>query len=282
MIKKLLGVIALSLTCTVALASSGGHPLDRAPNRVNDMTALQNGAKLFVNYCLGCHSANSMRYNKLNEIGLTDEMIQKNLLFTGEKVGDLMHIAMKPADAKRWFGTTPPDLSVIARAKSENLGHSGVDYVYTLMRSYYRDTTKGTGWDNLVYPNIAMPNILWELQGPRTLDRTTVHEVEQEDGTTQWQRVTAKFDEQGFSEIKTDVLKDYEGSPVDKAVLSAKDTRKTAVFDNNVADLANFLGWMAEPMQLQRKQMGVWILLFLGLFLIVAWRLNASYWKHVK
>ncbi len=282
MIKKLLGVIALSLTCTVALASGGGHPLDRAPNRINDMTALQNGAKLFVNYCLGCHSANSMRYNKLTEIGLTDEMIQKNLLFTGEKVGDLMHIAMRPDDAKKWFGSAPPDLSVIARAKSENMGHSGVDYVYTLMRSFYRDTTKATGWDNLVFPSIAMPNILWQLQGPRTLDRTVVHEVELPDGKSQWERITSKYDGQGFSEIKTDVLKDYEGAAVDKAVLSSKDPRQAAVFDNNVADLANFLGWMAEPAQLLRKQMGVWILLFLGLFLVVAWRLNASYWKHVK
>jgi len=282
MIKKLLSVVALSLTCTVALAAGGGHKLDTAPDRINDMASLQNGAKLFVNYCLGCHSANSMRYNKLTEIGLTDEMIQKNLLFTGEKVGDLMHIAMKPEDAKRWFGTAPPDLSVIARAKSENMGHSGVDYVYTLMRSFYRDTTKASGWDNLVFPSIAMPNILWELQGPRAMERTVVHEVEQADGSMQWERIVSKYDADGFSEIKAEPLKDYEGSAVDKALLSSPDPRQIAQFDNDVADLANFLGWMAEPMQLQRKQLGVWVLLFLGLFLVVAWRLNASYWKHVK
>lgn len=281
MIKKLLGIIALSLTCSVALASEGVH-LDRTPDRINDMAALQNGAKLFVNYCLGCHSANSMRYNKLSEIGLTDEMIQKNLLFTSDKIGDLMQIAMKPEDSKKWFGTAPPDLSVIARAKSQTMGHSGVDYVYTLMRSFYRDTSRPSGWDNLVFPTIAMPNILWELQGPVTLDRTVVHKVEQADGSEQWQQVVSKYDEQGFSTIKTDLLKDYEGSAVDKAILTPKDKRQAATFDNNVADLANFLGWMAEPMQLQRKQMGVWILLFLGLFLVVSWRLNASYWKHVK
>ncbi|MYN12405.1 cytochrome c1 [Pusillimonas sp. TS35] len=281
MIKKLLSVIALSLSCTVALAASTVK-LDTAPDRINDMASLQNGAKLFVNYCMGCHSANSMRYNKLTEIGLTDEMIQKNLLFTGNKVGDLMTIAMKPEDAKKWFGTMPPDLSVIARAKSVNMGASGVDYIYTLMRSFYRDTTKISGWDNTVFPNIAMPNILWQLQGPRTMDRTTVHQVEKADGSKAWERVTASYDAQGYSTIKTEVLADYHGHASDKAVFTSADPRATATFDNNVADLANFLGWMAEPMQLQRKQLGVWVLLFLGLFLVVAWRLNAAYWKHVK
>src|SRR5690606_35969273 len=113
MIKKLLGAIALSLTCTVSIAAESSHPIETAPNRINDMASLQNGAKLFVNYCLGCHSANSMRYNKLTEIGLSDEEIKKNLLFTTDKIGDLMHIAMTPEDSKRWFGAAPPDLSVI-------------------------------------------------------------------------------------------------------------------------------------------------------------------------
>ncbi|NYT37976.1 cytochrome c1 [Allopusillimonas soli] len=282
MIKKLLGVIALSLSCTVAMAAEGGHPLDHAPDRLNDMASLQNGAKLFVNYCMGCHSANSMRYNKLTDIGLTEEMIEKNLLFTADKVGELMHIAMRPEDAKKWFGTTPPDLSVIARAKSHNLGASGTDYVYTLMRSFYRDTSKASGWNNLVFPNIAMPNILWQLQGPVTLDRTVIHKVEQQDGSEAWERTVSKYDADGFSVIKTEALKDYEGKAVNKSVLTPADARQAAVFDNNVADLANFLDWMSEPMQQQRKQMGVWILLFLALFLVVAWRLNASYWKHVK
>ena len=281
MIKKLLGIIALSLTCTVALASEGGHKLDTAPSRINDMAALQNGAKLFVNYCLGCHSANSMRYNKLTEIGLTDEQIKKNLLFTGEKVGDLMHIAMQREDAKKWFGAAPPDLSVIARAKSTNLGPSGVDYVYTFLRTFYRDTSKATGWNNLVFPSVGMPNVLWQLQGPRALEHVTVHEVEKEDGSTQWERVTAKYDEQGFSEIATEALKDYHGDEVNHTKFTA-DPKASAYFDNQVADLSNFLGWMAEPMQQHRKQMGVWVILFLSLFLIVAWRLNAAYWKHVK
>jgi len=281
MIKKLLGTIALSLTCAVSFAADGGHKLDTAPDRLNDMASLQNGAKLFVNYCLGCHSANSMRYNKLADIGLTDEQITKNLLFTSDKVGDLMTIAMTPADAKKWFGAAPPDLSVIARAKSTTMGPSGVDYVYTFLRTYYRDTSKPIGWNNLVFPSVGMPNPLWQLQGPRTLEHVTIHEVEKE-GAKQWERVTAMYDGQGFSEIKTEVLQDYSGNPSSKSVFTSADSKTAADFDNQVADLSNFLGWMAEPNQLQRKQMGVWILLFLSIFLLVAWRLNAAYWKDVK
>lgn len=282
MIKKLIGTIALSLTCAVSFAAGGAYKLDHAPDRINDMASLQNGAKLFVNYCLGCHSANSMRYNKLTEIGLTEEQIKKNLLFTTDKIGDLMHIAMTPADAKKWFGAAPPDLSVIARAKSTTMGPSGVDYVYTFLRTFYRDTSKVSGWNNLVFPSVGMPNVLWELQGPVSLDHVTIHEAEKADGTKAWERTTAKYDAQGFSVIKTEELKDYSGSPVDKAILTPANTSNAAVFDNNVADLSNFLGWMAEPMQLQRKQLGVWVLLFLSLFLLVAWRLNAVFWKNVK
>src|SRR5690606_2007674 len=142
MIKKLIGTIALSLTCTVSVAAGGGYPLDEAPVRINDMASLQNGAKLFVNYCLGCHSAKSMRYNRLKDIGLTAEQIKRNLLFTGEGVGDLMEISMRKDDAKKWFGAATPDVSVIARAKSQNLGHSGVDYIYTFLRTFPRDASR--------------------------------------------------------------------------------------------------------------------------------------------
>ena len=282
MIKKLIGTIALSLTCAVSFAAESGYALEKAPDRINDMASLQNGAKLFVNYCMGCHSARSMRYNRLADIGLTDEQIKKNLLFTGDKVGDLMKIAMTPEDAKKWFGAAPPDLSVIARAKSTTMGPSGVDYVYTFLRTFYRDSTKATGWNNLVFPSVGMPNPFWQMEGPRSLNHVTVHQVEKEGGSLQWERTVAKYDTQGFADIKTEELADYRGGPQDKAVLESADPKRVAVFDSNVADLANFLGWMAEPVQQQRKQMGVWVLLFLGLFLIIAWRLNSAYWKHVK
>jgi ubiquinol-cytochrome c reductase cytochrome c1 subunit len=280
MIKKLLSTLMLSLTCAVAAAAGGGHPLDTAPNRLNDMAALQNGAKLFVNYCLNCHSANSMRYNKLTEIGLTEEQIKQNLLFTADKVGSLMHVAMRPEDAKKWFGAAPPDLSVIARAKSENMGASGVDYVYTFLRTFYRDTARPTGWNNLVFPSVGMPNPLWQLQGPRSLQVTAIHGGGEHGG--EWERVVTNYDSQGYSTVSQDKLADYKGTAAEKAIFTPEDPRQQAEFDSQVADLANFLGWMAEPVQLQRKQMGVWVLLFLGLFFIVAWRLNAAYWKNVK
>src|SRR5690606_35912001 len=282
MIKKLIGTLALSLTCAVSFAASGGYALEEAPDRINDMASLQNGAKLFVNYCMGCHSANSMRYNRLTDIGLTDEQIKKNLLFTSDKVGDLMQIAMRPDDAKQWFGAAPPDLSVIARAKSVNLGPSGVAYIYSFLRAFYRDTSRPTGWDNLVFPSVGMPHALWQLQGPRSMERNTVAQVELDDGTTQWQRTIARYDPQGFSEVTTEMLEGYSGSPSDKVTFTPVNASAAASFDSQVADLANFLGWMAEPVQLERKRLGVWVLLFLFLFFAVAWRLNAVYWKDVK
>lgn len=281
MIKKLLGAIALSLTCSVALAAEGGYQLEQAPNRINNMASLQNGAKLFVNYCLSCHSAVSMRYNKLTEIGLTDDEIKKNLLFTTDKIGDLMQIAMTPTDAKRWFGVTPPDLSVIARAKSTTMGPSGVDYVYTFLRTFYRDTSKKSGWDNAVYPNVAMPNVLWQLQGPVDQTHTTIRRAE-DNGKAQWTRSVTTFDSQGYAQTKAEELKNYRGPTVDKIAFKPVNAIQAATFDNDVADLSNFLGWMAEPQQQLRKQMGVWVLLFLGLFLLVTIRLNSVYWKDVK
>ena len=282
MIKKLLGTLMLSLTCSVAAAAGGNYPLDTAPDRLNDMASLQNGAKLFVNYCLNCHSANSMRYNKLTEIGLTDEQIKQNLLFTGDKVGDLMKIALRPEDAKKWFGAAPPDLSVIARAKSVNLGPSGVDYVYTFLRSYYRDSSKASGWDNLVFPNVGMPHVLYELQGPRSLEIRSTHDTLNDQGNQQWKRTVSTYDAQGYYTSESADLQNYRGGEKQEHLFTPENVRQSVVYDNQVADLANFLGWMAEPNQLQRKQMGVWVLLFLGVFFIVAWRLNAAYWKNVR
>lgn len=281
MIKKLLGAIALTLTCTVAVAAEGGYALDRAPDRMTDMASLQNGAKLFVNYCLSCHSATSMRYNKLTDIGLTEEEIKKNLLFSADKVGDLMNIAMTPADGKKWFGAAPPDLSVIARAKSTTMGPSGVDYVYTFLRTFYRDTSKPSGWNNAVFPSVGMPNVLWELQGPRSYTNTSVQASDTGTGT-QWTRSSAAYDAQGFSEIKSEVLQNYSGHGSSSSTFKPASAAQNASFDNNVADLSNFLGWMAEPGQTLRKQIGFWVLLFLAAFFVVAWRLNAVFWKDVK
>jgi ubiquinol-cytochrome c reductase cytochrome c1 subunit len=163
--KKLL--IALLFAPMAALAASEIH-LDKAPDKSGDLPALQNGAKIFVNYCLGCHSASYMRYNRLKDLGLDDAQIKENLLFTADKVGEQMRIAMQPAEAKQWFGVTPPDLTVIARARDSEAG-SGADWLYTYFRSFYRDPNRPTGWNNIVFPNVGMAHVLWQLQGEQTL-----------------------------------------------------------------------------------------------------------------
>ena len=161
--KKVLIGLALCLGMSgAAMAAGGGIPLEQAPKRTNDMAALQNGAKIFVNYCLNCHSAAFMRYNRLRDIGLTDKQIAENLTFATDKIGDTMKASIDPKQAKDWFGANPPDLSVIARSRSAAGQGSGADYIYTYLRTYYRDDTKATGWNNLAFPNVGMPHVLHE------------------------------------------------------------------------------------------------------------------------
>lgn len=159
---------ALLFAPLLAFAAGAELHLDKAPDRSNDQAALQRGAKVFVNYCLNCHSASYMRYNRLQDIGLTDAQIKDNLLFTADKVGELMRISMQRNDAKAWFGAPPPDLTVIARARASEFG-SGADWLYTYLRSFYRDDQRPTGWNNVVFPNVGMPHVLWELQGDQEM-----------------------------------------------------------------------------------------------------------------
>lgn len=142
--------------------------LDKAPDRSRDYAALQNGAKVFINYCLNCHGASFFRYNKLLDLGLTEQQVKDNLLFTAEKIGEPMTIAMRAADAKQWFGAAPPDLTVIARARASEFG-SGADWLYTYLRGFYRDDSRPTGWNNTVFANVGMPHVLWELQGEQVM-----------------------------------------------------------------------------------------------------------------
>jgi ubiquinol-cytochrome c reductase cytochrome c1 subunit len=166
--KLILTLIAALGLAAGAAHAAGGETIawDKAPNKTNDLASLQNGAKLFVNYCLSCHSAAFMRFNRLRDIGLTEQQIKDNLLFTTEKVGETMKAAIDPKQAKDWFGANPPDLTVIARSRSGH-GGTGADYLYTFLRTFYRDETKATGWNNLAFPNVGMPHVLWELQGER-------------------------------------------------------------------------------------------------------------------
>ena len=246
-------ILALTsaLTAMPALAAGGGIPLDKAPNRLNDLGALQNGAKLFVNYCLNCHAASYMRFNRLTDIGLTEQQIKDNLLFTTDKVGETMKVAMDPKQAKDWFGGNPPDLTVIARSRSGSAG-SGADYLYTYLRTYYRDDSKATGWNNLAFPTVGMPHVLWELQGQR---KPVFEEIQSHGHPTQ-------------------VLKGWE--QVTPGTLSP------LAYDSAVADLVNYMQWMSDPTQATRVRVGVWVMIYLLVFFVIAWRLNAAYWKDIR
>lgn len=236
-INKLRKALLMLLVLPLAAVASDEAHLDKAPIDASDYASLQRGAKTFVNYCLNCHSANYMRYNRLLEIGLTEKQIKENLLFTGEKVGDTMKVAIDKNDAKKWFGAAPPDLSVEVRAR-------GADWVYSYMRGFYRDSTSPTGWGNCVfdpvYCKVSMPHVLYELQGEQELNHET-HEL--------------KLVKPGQLSVEQ--------------------------YDVLVGDLTNFMAYMAEPAKLQRNQLGWFVLLFLGVLLVLTYRLKKAYWKEI-
>ncbi len=239
-----------------AWASESGIPWDKFPTaKLTDVPSLQNGAKLFVNYCLNCHSAAFMRYSRLRDLGLSEAQIKQNLMFGTDKLGDTMRSALDPKQAKAWFGSNPPDLTVIARSRADISKGTGADYLYTYLRSYYRDETKETGWNNLAFPNVAMPNVLWQMQGVR--QARFVSEKDPHDPA----KSVSHF--AGFEQTSPGQL----DSPQ---------------FDDSVADLVAYLQWMGEPAQGERVRIGVWVLMFLAIFSLIAWRLNAAYWKDVK
>jgi ubiquinol-cytochrome c reductase cytochrome c1 subunit len=255
-LSKLIAGLLVSLGLTGAFANTGGPAWDKFPTeKLTDMAALQNGAKLFVNYCLNCHAASFMRYNRMRDIGLTEDQIKQNLMFATDKVGDTMKVSLDPKQAKDWFGGNPPDLTVIARSRSDIGKGTGADYLYTYLRTYYRDETKATGWNNLAFPAVGMPNVLWELQGQRSarfVEEMDAHEPS---------KTSHRFD--GFEQLTPGTLSPRE-------------------FDSAVGDLVAYLQWMGEPAQNSRVRIGVAVLLFLAVFSLFAWRLNAAFWKDVK
>ncbi len=230
-------LLLLALIVPLMAAANEGVKLDRAPIDPNNQASLQRGAKTFVNYCLNCHSAAYMRYNRLQDIGLTDAQIKSNLMFAGEKVGDTMTVAMQKADAKAWFGATPPDLSVEARAR-------GADWIYSYLRSFYRDDTRPTGWNNLVYEKVAMPHVLWTLQGEQVL------------------KVDAKTE-------------------THRLVLDKPGSLTLAEYDQTIADLVNYLVFMSEPYKERDKHLGLLVLAFLGLMFVLSYYLKKEFWKDI-
>ncbi|HNQ05535.1 MAG TPA: cytochrome c1 [Thiobacillaceae bacterium] len=238
-------ILSLLLAVPLAAMASGTPHLDKAPVNVKDHESLQRGAAVFVNYCLNCHSANYMRYNRMQDIGLSEQQIKDNLLFAAEKPGETMTVAMRPQEAKEWFGATPPDLTVISRSR-------GPDWLYTYLRSFYRDDSRPTGWNNLVFDKVGMPHVLQELQGHLA---PVMKQVKGEGGQVH--------------------------AVVDHLQLVRPGKITQAEYDALVGDLVNYLTWMGEPAQTLRKNVGLAVLLFLGFFYVVAYYLKREFWKDV-
>ncbi len=240
--RKIILSFLLVLLPGLALAAGGGVHLDKADIDLHNQQSLQRGAKVFVNYCLSCHSAQFQRYNRMaRDIGLTDNQVIENLMFASDKVGSTMTVAMSRADGKNWFGAAPPDLSLTARSR-------GVDWLYTYLRSFYVDETRPFGVNNVVFPSVGMPHVLWELQGV--------------------QKAVYKKDEHGKDVIdRLEIVEPGKLTPVE--------------YDQTVRDLVGFLSYVSEPVQLERKALGVKVILFLLVLLVVAYLLKKEYWKDV-
>jgi ubiquinol-cytochrome c reductase cytochrome c1 subunit len=252
--KNLVTLAALACACALsplAPAQEQEPRLDAAPIDPRDLTSLQAGARTFVNYCLNCHSASLMRYSKLEELGLTEQEIKDNLLFTGEKIGEVMNVAMPRRDAKDWFGAPPPDLSVIARSRS-------ADWLYTYLRSFYRDPKTTTGWNNVVFPNVAMPHVLWQLQGEQVFKEGPAKAAEAKGAR-----------EEGGS------------AAAPKLELAARGRLTPVEYDVVVRDLVNYMVWMSEPEARVRKRVGVVVLFCLGILLVLTYALYKEFWKDV-
>ncbi|MES9934926.1 MAG: cytochrome c1 [Sedimenticola sp.] len=215
--KKLILAFLLAAAPVLGMAAGGNVKLDDANIDLTDNESLQRGAKLFMNYCLSCHSAQYQRYNRMaRDLDMTEEEVKANLMFTTDKIGDTMTIAMDPEDAAEWFGTAPPDLSVITRAR-------GVDWVYTYLRSFVPDEKRPFGYNNTVFPDVGMPHVLWKLQQDQSAEK----------------------------------------------------------FDSDMRDLTAFMTYVGEPIAVERKRIGTYVLIFIAIFFVLSYLLKKEYWKDV-
>ena len=213
---------------------------------LSNQQSLQRGAKIFVNYCLSCHSATYMRYNRIGEdLNIKDDILKENLIFSGDKIGDVMSIAMKSEDAINFFGVTPPDLSVIARSR-------GPDWLYTYLHTFYIDDSRPFGVNNLAYKDTAMPHVLWELQGTQQLVQSgknvTVH---------------------------------YKPTYKNSLELISYGLQSEKEYDNTIRDLVNYLVYMGEPIKLKRKKIGIWVIFYLSILLVITYMLKKEYWRDI-
>lgn len=235
------------LTTPKILWASSGIKLDHANIDLTDKESLRRGAKYFAGYCFNCHSIRFMRYSRIaKDLEIPEDEVAATMLYTGAKIGDLMKVALKPADAKHWFGVAPPDLSVVSRSR-------GVDWIYTYLRSFYKDDSRPWGVNNAVFKDVAMPHVLWELQG---LQERLPHSEKSEHGNE-------ASEGRGFKLIE-------------KGKLSPEE------FDNAVRDIVNFLAYVGEPTKTTRLSLGRWVLGFLIVYFLVMFFLKKEYWKDVK
>ena len=258
--------LLISIFCSALISSAafaaGGHGavLDKVHMNMDDKASLQNGAKLFMNYCLSCHSAGYSRYNRVAEdLEIPEALLKENLMFATEKTGDLMVTTMPADDAKRWFGVTPPDLTLVSRVRKPN-------WVYTYLRAFYQDESSPSGWNNSLFENVAMPHALYELQGvQRLVGKVKPAEAAAGDAHA------AEQSNQGEQRIVGDAIFElqYEGklSPVE--------------FDEAMRDLTAFLAYLAEPAQLQRKKIGVFSVGFVIILMMFCYVLKKEYWRDI-
>ncbi len=243
--KLIIAIVAFTLP-SLAIAAGGNVHLDKADIDLTNKASLQNGAKMYVNYCLGCHSMKFMSYARMaKDLQLPEELVMENLMFTGNKIGDYMTVAMPSVDSAEWFGTTPPDLTVVARSR-------GTDWLYTYLRNFYIDESRPFGMNNLLFPSVSMPHVLWQLEG---LKKPVYKTEKGEDGK----------DHQ--------IFKGYE--------YISEGSMTPAKYDKAVRDLVNFLEYAGEPAKLIRYDLGIKVILFLVIFLVVAYRLKKEYWKDI-
>jgi ubiquinol-cytochrome c reductase cytochrome c1 subunit len=252
-----------ALVSGAAAAAEGNLRMAPAPVNSLDEASLQRGARNFVNYCLTCHTAKYMRYNRLTDIGLTEDQIKDNLILTGAKIGDTMTVAMPPANAKAWFGREPPDLSVEARVR-------GADWLYNYLLAFYHDEKSATGWNNLVFPNVGMPNVLWELSGTNRLVDTEFENHEKAEGAAIAARGLSQVEPAGGGKYKVLTL-----------AQAAPGKMSRADYEAFVADTVNFMDYMAEPVHNERIRLGIVVLMFLGLLFVLALWTKVEFWKDV-
>ncbi|WP_374356868.1 cytochrome c1 [Chitinimonas sp.] len=259
----LLGLLSIAgVAVALPAAANEGAALDRAPVNVRDVESLQRGAQTFANYCLSCHGAQAMRYNRLTDLGLSEQQIKDNLMFASDKVGEVMKVSMQSKDAKTWLGAPPPDLSLIARSR-------GADWLYTYMRSFYRDSSRPTGWNNAVFDKVGMPHVLWQLQG----------DLELQTGEAKGGAVVRSWEvaESGKHEEHRLVL-----TRAGDLTRLVDGKANTLDYDRKVGDLVNYLVWMGEPSQVLRERIGYGVLLFLVFLLLpLVYFLKQEYWKEV-